>query len=432
MVPASLEQLTARLRSGALALETYLEELERRIDERESEVLALVPEPGRFERLRRQARELTARFPEPQGRPPLFAVPVGIKDIFRVDGFATGAGSRLPSEEFSGGESQAVGRLKEAGALILGKTVSTEFAYFAPGPTRNPHDPGRTPGGSSSGSAAAVGAGECPLALGTQTIGSISRPASYCGVVGYKPSYDRVSRRGVIPLSPSLDHIGPFAEDVGGVRLAASLLCSEWQEDASADRPTLGVPVGTYLEQADGEGLALFAGVCERLTEAGYTLIRTEAMPEFSAIVARHETLVAAEAALVHERWFAQYGTLYHTKTAELLERGRGVSQSDLDSARAGRQELRRELMVQMAEGGIDLWISPASCGVAPFGLESTGSPVMNLPWTHAGLPSVAIPAATSSEGLPFGLQIAAGFWRDEELLGWAQQIERALGRADG
>jgi Asp-tRNA(Asn)/Glu-tRNA(Gln) amidotransferase A subunit family amidase len=155
-------------------------------------------------------------------------------------------------------------------------------------------------------------------------------------------------------------------------------------------------------------------------------------MPEFSAIVARHETLVAAEAALVHERWFARYSARYQAKTAELLERGRGVSQSDLDSARAGRQELRRELMVQMAERGIDLWISPASCGVAPFGLESTGSPVMNLPWTHAGLPTVAIPAATSSEGLPFGLQIAAGFWRDEQLLGWAQQIERALGRADG
>jgi len=428
VIPHRLERLAALLRSGDLGVETYLEELEKRIGEREPEVLALLPETGRFERLKREARALIARYPEPDGRPPLFCTPVGVKDIFRVDGFPTGAGSSLPVDEFAGVESEAVSSLKEAGALVLGKTVSTEFAYFAPGPTRNPGDPRRTPGGSSSGSAAAVAAGESPLTLGTQTIGSISRPASFCGVVGYKPSYDRVSRAGVIPLSPSLDHIGPFTETVSGARLVAALLCEEWQEEEPAERPTLGVPVGAYLEQADEDGRALFSGICGRLADAGYTLLRSETMAEFSVIRDRHNALVAAEAAQVHARWSAQYGDRYHPKTRELLERGRIVSQSEIAQARAGRQELRRELMVQMAEQGIDLWISPASPGVAPLGLDSTGDPVMNLPWTHSGLPTVAIPAATDVDGLPFGLQIAAGWWQDERLLAWAEEIEAALG----
>jgi Asp-tRNA(Asn)/Glu-tRNA(Gln) amidotransferase A subunit family amidase len=428
MIPTSLERLAALLGSGELDPAAYLDELERRIGEREPEVLALVAESGRFERLRREMNELLERYPDPAMRPPLFGIPIGVKDIFRVDGFPTGAGSRLPAELFEGEESEAVSMLRAAGALILGKTVSTEFAYFAPGVTTNPHDSERTPGGSSSGSAAAVGAGECPVTLGTQTIGSISRPASYCGVVGYKPSYDRISRRGVIPLSPSLDHIGPFAEDVGGVRLVASILCDEWREEHPTVRPKLGVPAGAYLEHAEEDGQKLFGGTCDRLKSAGYEIVLTEAMPEFESIVGRHELLVAADAAAVHARWFEEYSDRYHPKTAELLARGRQVSESDLAQARAGRQALRRELMVQMAEHGIDLWISPASRGVAPKGLESTGSPVMNLPWTHAGLPTVAIPAARSPEGLPFGLQVAAGFWKDESLLAWAEEIEAVVG----
>jgi Asp-tRNA(Asn)/Glu-tRNA(Gln) amidotransferase A subunit family amidase len=428
VIPRGLERLAALLRSGDLGVESYLEQLERRIEEREPETLALLPETGRFERLGREATALISRYPEPEGRPPLFGIPVGIKDIFRVDGFATGAGSSLPVDEFAGPESEAVSSLKAAGALVLGKTVSTEFAYFAPGATRNPHDSRRTPGGSSSGSAAAVAAGECPLTLGTQTIGSISRPASFCGVVGFKPSYDRISRDGVIPLAPSLDHIGSFTETVSGARLVAAVLCEEWQEEEPAPRPILGVPVGAYLEQADEDGHALFSAICDRLTGVGYSVVRTDAMLEFAAIRARHDRLVAAEAALVHKQWAVQYGELYHPKTRELLERGRLVSQSEIAEARAGRQELRRELMVRMGAQGIDLWISPAARGVAPLGLDSTGDPVMNLPWTHAGLPTVAIPAAIDTDGLPFGLQIAAGWWRDEHLLAWAEGIEAALG----
>lgn len=434
MTPLGLETLAAGLAGGEISFDSYLEALERRTEEREPQVQALIPEPGRFERLRRDARALEARFPDRRARPALFGIPVGIKDIFRADGFATGAGSRLPHETFAGSQSKAVTRLVEAGALILGKTVSTEFAYFAPGATTNPHDVTRTPGGSSSGSAAAVAAGECPLTLGTQTIGSISRPASYCGVVGYKPSYDRISRDGVIPLSRSLDHVGPFAREVAGVRTAAAILCDEWQAVGESAQPRLGVPVGTYLEQAEESGQALFAGICERLSEAGYEIVHVDAFPEFETLVARHEALVAAEAAEVHGDWLERFGELYHSRTVALIERGREVSETELAAARAGRQALRRELMVLMAERGIDLWISPAARGVAPLGLDSTGSPVMNLPWTHAGLPTVSVPAAVNAEGLPFGLQIAGSYWRDELLLEQAEGLASVLqpaGRLD-
>jgi len=235
-------------------------------------VRAFLPEEGRFERLRREEEALQVRWPnrtdpsdpsdpsDSKHRPPLFGVPVGVKDIFHVEGFPTGGGSRLPPEALRGPEAACVKTLKEAGALILGKTVSTEFAYFAPGPTRNPWNPEHTPGGSSSGSAAAVGAGLCSLALGTQTIGSILRPAAFCGVVGFKPSYERISRDGVIPLAPSLDHVGFFTPDVAGAERAAAVLCRDWRPAKPGRKPRLGVPEGPYLERASGEGRAARCG----------------------------------------------------------------------------------------------------------------------------------------------------------------------------
>src|SRR5262249_2824459 len=161
--------------------------------------------------------------------PSLYGVLIGVKDIFRATGFPTRAGSRLPPELLAGDEASCVTLLKSRGALILGKTVTAEFAYIDPGPTRNPYNLDHTPGGSSSGSAAAVAAGYCSLALGTQTIGSVIRPASYCGIVGFKPSYDRIPTDGVIHVSKALDHVGLLMQDVPGMALAASILCREWR-----------------------------------------------------------------------------------------------------------------------------------------------------------------------------------------------------------
>jgi Asp-tRNA(Asn)/Glu-tRNA(Gln) amidotransferase A subunit family amidase len=425
-----LAGLAGALRRGDLPLLAYIDRLESHCARREPEVLSLLPEPDRFARLRRDARWLLAQHPSPERRPPLFGVPLGVKDIFHVEGFPTRAGSRLPEELLRGSEAASVGLLRRAGVLILGKTVTTEFAYFAPGPTRNPHDPARTPGGSSSGSAAAVGAGLCPLALGTQTIGSIGRPAAYCGVVGYKPSYDRVSRDGVIPLAPAVDHVGFFTTDAASAALVAGLLCRDWRPPAapSPSRPALGVPSGPYLESAGREALNHFRDVCERLADAGFRLAAVPAMSDFAAIADRHRRLVAAEAALVHEPWFKRWGELYQPKTAELIVRGLKVSAAERQGDLAGRAELRRRLEELMDAHRLDLWISPAAPGAAPLGLASTGDPIMNLPWTHAGLPAVVVPSGYDADSrLPLGLQIVARFAADESLLGWAAEIERVL-----
>ncbi len=425
----NLVDLTTTLKRGDEVL-AYLDELEAHFEKREPDVLAFVPEEGRFERLRNEAHTLLAQYPGPAERPALFCVPVGAKDVFYVDGFVTRAGSEVPAELLQGAEAKCVRRLKAAGALILGKTVTTEFAYFAPGPTRNPHNPAHTPGGSSSGSAAAVGAGLCSLALGTQTIGSITRPAAFCGVVGYKPSYERVSRAGVIPLSPSVDHIGPFGRDVAGTALAAAVLVKGWNTAAAASQPArarLGVPAGDYLQCSTAEGRTHFRATCDHLEKTGFEIKSVASMPDFDAICTRHNLLVAAEAARAHAQWFAQYSESYHHKTADLIQRGQAVSRADLAVALDGREQLRVELTALMEANQIDVWISPSAPGVAPRGLDSTGDPVMNLPWTHSGLPTIGLPSGVAAGGLPFGLQLAARFGADETLFAWAAEVEKAL-----
>jgi Asp-tRNA(Asn)/Glu-tRNA(Gln) amidotransferase A subunit family amidase len=402
--------------------------VEERFAEREAEVRAFVPEEGRFERLRREAKILLSRFPDSGERPPMFGVLIGVKDIFRVGGFPTRAGSRLPAEVFEGPEAEPVKKLKAAGTLVLGKTVTTEFAYFAPGPTRNPHNLAHTPGGSSSGSAAAVAADFCPLALGSQTIGSVIRPAAFCGVVGFKPSYGRISREGVIPLAPSVDHVGFFTPDVAAARNAANQLVEDWKPAVATGRkPVLAIASGPYLEHVSEEGRVHFRDACQKLAEASYEIREVQVMPDFEQICERHNLIVAAEAARVHADWFAAYGDLYHPRTAELVRRGQVVPEADLTEALNGRERLRDDLTRLMENIGIDLWVSPAATGAAPQGLESTGDPVMNLPWTHAGLPTINLPAGRNPIDLPLGLQVSGGWYGDELLLAWAGGIEKVL-----
>ncbi len=399
----------------------------------EPSVLAFVPEDNRFERLRQDAGALLARASQPELRLPLFGIPVGVKDIFHVEGFVTRAGSRLPSEILQGPEAESVTLLKKAGALILGKTATTEFAYFGPGPTRNPYHFEHTPGGSSSGSAAAVSANLCWLALGTQTIGSIIRPASFCSVIGYKPSYDRISRAGVIPLAPSLDHVGTFTTNVDDAWLAASILCQDWRAETLArkrkdlPKPVLGIPEGPYLQRASVEMLEHFRAVCQYLSEVGYIVKPVNAMPDFDDIRERHYLITAAEAARVHKDWFPRFRDLYHFKTIELLEKGQKISDETLAQALTGRETLRKKLLQAMDENGIDLWLSPSAPGSAPKGLDNTGDPVMNLPWTHAGLPAINLPSGFNVEGLPLGVQLVGRWYADESLLAWAFDLQHEM-----
>jgi Asp-tRNA(Asn)/Glu-tRNA(Gln) amidotransferase A subunit family amidase len=421
-----LAQLAANLRAGELLLPDYLDYLEARFQEVEPIVEAFLPEPDRFVRLRREARSLLERYPLPESRPPLFGVPVGVKDIFHVRGFTTRAGSDVSPELLQGPEAAAVTALRYTGALILGKTVTTEFAYFAPGPTRNPHNPAHTPGGSSSGSAAAVAAGLCPLALGTQTIGSTIRPAAFCGVAGFKPSYDRVSREGIIPLAPSLDHVGFFTRSVAGMVRVAALLCAGWQTPVLPPRPVFAVPAGPLLERADAATRNWFAEITDRLQAQGFTVVSIPVLEELDRLETIHRSLVAAEAAEVHAGWFAAEDFHYRAETAALLTKGAMIPLELVTAARAGREGLRAQLQEQMERHGVDLWLAPAAVGPAPAGLESTGDPIMNLPWTYAGLPAVTVPAGAVGE-MPLGLQLIGRWYGDEVLLALAQQIEVAV-----
>lgn len=419
-------QLVEALRSSKLALSEYLAQIETRFNEREPSVLSLIPEKNRFARLRAEADSLFHRHPDLIDRPLLFGMTVGVKDIFHADGFATQAGSHLPTDELQGTEAESVSRLKGAGALILGKTVTTEFAYFLPGPTRNPHNTEHTPGGSSSGSAAAVAAGLCSVALGTQTIGSIIRPAAFCGVVGMKPTYDRISREGVIPLSPSLDHIGFFAPDVETAAHAARALYKDWDEPTlPLPRPTLGIPDGPYLSCASDYALACFNTTCNFLADAGYELKHVQVMDDFQTIRDRHDVILAHEAAQVHDEWFKMYENLYSSKFTELIRRGQSVS--NLEALLEDRDQFRESMTQIMNDNNIDIWICPSTVGPAPKGLGSTGDPVMNLPWTQIGFPAINIPTTKNEEDLPMGLQIVGKWNADESLLAWAGDIEKVV-----
>ncbi|MFC7071388.1 amidase [Halobaculum lipolyticum] len=426
----ALAPVARALRSGETTPREYAATVRDRIDARDDAVRAWVDGAKSREWLVAEAEAVERRHPvdDPGERPPLFGVPVGVKDIFHVDGLPTYAGSDLPPGELAGPTATAVRRLREAGALVAGKTHTTEFAYFDPAPTRNPHDLDHTPGGSSSGSAAAVANGTTPLALGTQTVGSVIRPAAFCGVVGFKPTFGRVPTDGVIPLSRSVDHVGYFTRDVAGARLAGSVLLDDWRPDDArdGDRPTLGVPDGPYLDQTTDSGRRAFEAALDALANDGYDVVRARAFDDIGAVNDRHDSLVAADAALAHGDWYAEYDDRYADATADLIEEGRDTPVATVVEGRRGRGELRASLAAVAADRGVDAWVAPAAPGPAPEGLEDTGDPVMNLPWTHAGVPTVGLPAG-SVDGLPVGVQVAADFGDDERLLDWADELASAL-----
>jgi Asp-tRNA(Asn)/Glu-tRNA(Gln) amidotransferase A subunit family amidase len=389
---------------------------------------AFMPEPGRAARLAAQARELAVRWPMPAGRPPLYGIPVGIKDVIRVDGLPTTAGSALPPAVLAGEEAMVVRKLRAAGALIAGKTVTTEFAMFVPGPTRNPRDPRHTPGGSSSGSAAAVAAGLVPLALGTQTIASVIRPAAYCGVAGFRPTRGRIPVDGVIPFAPSLDVVGCFAAGAAGLARVAAVLCDDWRPAAEPSQPILGIPAGPYLNRASPLALAQFGRHAAALSAAGYVVREVPALDDMDEVARLLVVITRYEAAQAHARWFGQYPDLYQAGTAALIHDGQAISASDYVRATAAAAAFAGRLAETAEQAGIDAWLTPAATGPAPSGLDSTGDPIMSVPWSLAGLPAVALPAGLAA-GLPVGVQVVGAAGADEHLLRWAAGLEPALAR---
>jgi Asp-tRNA(Asn)/Glu-tRNA(Gln) amidotransferase A subunit family amidase len=415
-----------------VSIAAELAEVVDRIAQADAELRAFVDEPSRAERVRAEADALAERWPDPARRPPLYGVPLGVKDMFRADGLATRAGSTLPAEEFAGAEALAVTRLRAAGAVLAGKTVTAEFAYFAPGPTRNPHHPEHTPGGSSSGSAAAVAAGLVPLALGTQTVGSVIRPAAYCGCIGFKPTYGRVPCDGVVPNAPTFDTVGLFAADLALVTEAAAALVGGWAPVPAGGRPVLGVPTGPYLDQAELGACGEFAAQIGALRAAGYRVREVPALEDIAEVNQRQITVNLVELARTHETWFDRYADRYRPRTAAGIREGRSIDTETYAAALDGVHAFRRTLPALMADAGVDVWICPSATGPAPHGLDTTGSPVMNVPWTQAGLPALSLPAGAVARepggpALPVGLQCVGRPGADEQLLSWAEDIAAAL-----
>ncbi|MFE4513253.1 amidase [Kitasatospora sp. NPDC056783] len=428
--PRSLTREAAGLRAGVPELPEYVDRLCALVERVDPLVHAFVPEPGRHDRLHARARELAARYPEPGGRPPLYGVAVGVKDIVHVDGLPTHGGSALPPGVLAGPQAVVVDRLLAAGALVAGKTVTAEFAASAPGPTRNPHHPGHTPGGSSSGSAAAVAAGLVPLAIGTQTVGSVIRPAAYCGVVGFRPTHGRIPMAGVIPNAPSFDTLGVFTADLAGAALAASLLCDDWwggageQPSGGPAAPVLGVPDGTYLECAEPGALRAFEDRLDRLARAGLAVRRVELFPEFAEVRRQSQLINRFELARGHADWFARFGGLYRPETAASIRAGRGVEAGDRAAALRFRERLRERVAAAEAAAGVDLWLAPSATGGAPEGLHGTGDAVMSLPWSFLGRPALSLPAGRTPQGLPLGLQVIGAAGEDEHLLARSALLE--------
>ncbi|MDZ4121213.1 MAG: amidase [Candidatus Cloacimonadaceae bacterium] len=425
----SITDLVQNLRANPENIQDYITEVLQLMTDRDDKIKAFLPEAGREDRLRREARELARHFDKPDQCPPLFGVLVGVKDLFNVDGLPTRAGSKLPPEVFEGSESTLVKQLKEAGAIVLGKTVSTEFAYFCPGETRNPINTNHTPGGSSSGSAAAVAAGFCPLAIGTQTIASITRPASYCSILGFKPTQGYLSTEGVFPFSQSADHAGFFCRNISDtvyvteILLPGALNSGTFDSEVIGRLPHLAWFSGSFFFQADSASRQIFLAQIDQLRDRGYEILSIDddfplcPVADIDTLNLKHKRLIAAEFYHNHKLLYEQFSGLYSEASSELYTLGKGIDTQELEDLKSYQQTQRSLFKNFFGRHGFDLIISPSTTSTAPLGLESTGSPLMSLPFTHAGLPTITIPSGADMKGLPFGIQIIAPQAKDLFLL---------------
>ena len=372
------------------------------------------------------------------GRPigSLHGVPVGVKDIFDTADMPTENGSVLHAGRTPSRDATVVSSLRAAGAVVMGKTVTTEFAYFAPGKTCNPHNAEHTPGGSSSGSAAAVAAEMVPLAIGSQTNGSTIRPAAFCGVIGFKPTHGLIPRGGVLPLSRTLDHVGLFARTIDDIALLAQeLVCYDERDPdtqpraripfvaVAAEEPPLRpmfafvkTPGWASVDEDTREG---FAEIIEQLGEQAEEI---ELLPSATDAWEFHRAIMEAEmAANLQREW--QYGRdrLSEQLRAQ-IERGREVRAIDYQRALTQIRPIH-EGFVEMFEQRYDAILTPAAPGAAPKGLASTGDPSFCTLWTLCGMPAISLPLLQSADGLPIGVQLVGPRHGDARLLRTAKWL---------
>ena len=433
-VQMSAAQAARAIREGELTTEEFLESCLDQIDAHEEQVGAWAHLDREF--ALKQARE--ADLARQEGKPtgPLHGVPVGIKDIFDTSDLPTEDGTILHAGRQPTEDAAAVSLLQDAGAVIMGKTVTTELAVYAPGKTTNPHDPRRTPGGSSSGSAAAVASYMVPLAVGTQTNGSVIRPASFCGVHGFKPTFGAISRHLVLPLSRPLDQIGVFGRSVEDVALIAEQLMVFDERDPDMRHrarfrlvdiateeppvpPRLAVIKTPMWDQAEEDARAAFEELAGHLGEDTEEIDLPES---FKSAVEWHRTILEADLARRFEVDYERGKDQMSGMLREMIERGQKILAVDYNRA-VERVSVLNGLLEEVFHW-CDAILTPATTGEAPIGLDTTGDPVFCTIWTLCGTPAITVPIMEGANGMPIGAQLVGPRGDDARLLRTARWLE--------
>ena len=440
MDPSRLSWLTAAdaaraIREGALTSEELVEACLARTREADATVEAWAFLDPKHALAQARAADAHRSLGEPCG--PLHGVPVGVKDIVDTDGMPTEMGTALHAGRLPVEDAAIVSSLRAAGAVIMGKTVTTEMAMYSPGKTRNPHDRDHTPGGSSSGSAAAVAAGMVPIAIGTQTNGSVIRPASYCGVYGFKPTHGLIPRAGILRLSRTLDHVGVFGRSLEDVALAAEPLIGFDPGDADT-RPRAAIPLREMAtaepplppvfafartplwDRMDADAREAFDELAEALEGRMFELDLPEAA---LGALDLHRTIMEAEMAANLAEEYDRGRERLSASLRGQIERGRQVKAYDYQRALA-RIPLLNSGFDEVFER-CDAIVTPAAPGTAPRGLASTGDPSFCTLWTLCGMPSLSLPLMRGENGLPLGVQLVGPRGGDARLLRSARWLER-------
>ena len=432
----SLRDAVERLRAGELTCADYTAALLRRTESLEKTIHAFAWLDRRHALSAAHAADAQRAAGTKPGR--LHGVPLGVKDIFATAGIPTGMGSSAFDGFVPEKSAAMVLRAEAQGAFTFGKTVTAELAYFTPGPTRNPWNPSHTPGGSSMGSAAAIAAGMLPLAFGTQTNGSVIRPAAFCGCVGFKPSEGTLATTGIQPFSPTLDQPGLFTRSVEDVALAFAAL-REGPETARTEAwplppldrpPRLAAVRSPVWSQAEPAAQQSFVVTLACLRAAGAEVTETELPAAFENAHAVHRTIMAFEAA----RTLGELQSHQRVKLSAVLNRfldeGQAIDAAAHAAALAQRQTLRAGFGPFLA--GFDAIVTPPTRGEAPATLEHTGDPVFCTIWTLLGVPALTLPVGLGPHGLPLGLQIVGTLQDDARLLCVARWVEQAVAFAPG
>lgn len=434
----SLTAAAAQIRSGSLSPVALAESLLARIAALEPALLAWVYLDKAAVLAAAAVKEQEVAGGAALG--PLHGIPIGVKDIYYTAGIPTTACSKVYADFVPEFDAAPVARLKQAGAIILGKTVTTEFACMDPSPTVNPWNPAHTPGGSSSGSAVAVAARMCPAALGSQTVGSVLRPASYNGVVGFKPSYGRVSRYGVIPVSWSLDTMGWMTRSVADTALLLQVLVGPDVNDpvalaaavpdyaaalANPPPPRLGLLRRFFYDNADAETRQHTDAMAERLAQAGASVEELPLPASFDTAIEDQQVIMAVEGSAFHEPMYRRQAEDYQPRLRELIRRG--LETDAVSYSRALERRQRFIYDVRELAGKVDALLTPATPTPALPDRTNTGNTMFQGPWTSAGLPAIAIPSGLAASGLPLGLQLVGADFAEARLLAAAAWCESAL-----